>query len=685
MADILKSLILTLSCACIPVSVMEAQDSSYRWQQTADSTGIFWTPGADIPHYDHIEMSGSKAAFVLRWGVREDRSFDCERSLVFPLLRRIPNNTHASLVRKNTFDITSLVLVGNKGIRDEQVISVRLNGSMEVKSLWTWCEPGTSGRYARSLEMTRAIFPSVEKQAMCEIYTLRNLSKGSLSVSVPASHIVWETDASKGVDGAYAIVCDVSPLDDFTLAPGKSVSFQAVFRGCLASEAAAVSDISAIDEYSARMSYVHEVADSSLILDTPDDVIDGMFHMAKIRASESIIDTKGGLMHAPGGEVFYAAIWANDQAEYVNPFFPYLGYNKGNESAMNSFRHFARFMNPEYHPLPSSIIAEGDDIWAGAGDRGDAAMIAYGASRFALSSGSRDYAEELWPLISWCLEFCRRKVTDDGVVASDSDELEGRFPSGDANLCTSTLYYDALLSASMLARDLGRPSAEISVYRTQASRLAKSIERYFGATISGYATYRYYDGNDKLRSWICMPLIVGLDSRAEATISALMGPELMTENGLLTEQGSKTFWDRTTLYSLRAIYNAGYPDRATSFLHDFSSRRLLGDHVPYCIEAWPEGSQRHLSAESGLYCRIVTEGIFGIRPTGFRSFDMTPSMPAEWNEMSLKKIKAYGHDFDLTVRRSSQKKLEVSVRDSQGFNKTYRITEGESLTIKFKD
>ena len=42
-------------------------------------------------------------------------------------------------------------------------------------------------------------------------------------------------------------------------------------------------------------------------------------------------------MHAPGGESYYAAIWANDQAEYVNPFFPYLGYWRGNESAINSF------------------------------------------------------------------------------------------------------------------------------------------------------------------------------------------------------------------------------------------------------------------------------------------------------------------------------------------------------------
>lgn len=47
-----------------------------------------------------------------------------------------------------------------------------------------------------------------------------------------------------------------------------------------------------------------------------------------------------------------------------------LGYDIGNRSALNAFRHFARFMNAEYRPIPSSIIAEGDDIWNGAGDRG---------------------------------------------------------------------------------------------------------------------------------------------------------------------------------------------------------------------------------------------------------------------------------------------------------------------------
>lgn len=359
----------------------------------------------------------------------------------------------------------------------------------------------------------------------------------------------------------------------------------------------------------------------NLVLDTPDPVINTMFAFAKIRGAESIYDTKGGLMHGPGGESYYAAIWANDQAEYINPFFPYLGYEVGNRSALCSYEHFARFMNPEYKPIPSSIIAEGIDIWAGAGDRGDAAMVAYGASRYALSKGDKAEAEKLWPLIEWCLEYCRRNLNESGVVASDADELENRFPAGKANLCTSSLYYDALISAGYLGRDLGKP---VAAYARQAIALKKNIDRYFGGTVEGFDTYKYYEGNDVLRSWICIPLTVGIQDRKDATIQALFSPRLWTENGLLTQAGSETFWDRSTLYALRGVYACGETEKATDYLKFYSSQRLLGEHVPYAIEAWPEGNQRHLSAESGLYCRIITEGMFGIRPTGLNSLSLLP-------------------------------------------------------------
>lgn len=60
----------------------------------------------------------------------------------------------------------------------------------------------------------------------------------------------------------------------------------------------------------------------------------------------------------------------------------------------------------------------------------------------------------------------------------------------------------------------------------------------------------------------------------------------------------------STLYALRGVLQAGETEKAMDFIRYYSRRRLLGEHVPYPVEAYPEGNQRHLSAESGLYCRI---------------------------------------------------------------------------------
>jgi hypothetical protein len=421
---------------------------------------------------------------------------------------------------------------------------------------------------------------------------------------------------------------------------------------------------------------------NNLVLETPDETLNKAFAFAKIRASESIYQTKGGPMHGPGGLSYYAAIWANDQAEYINPFFPYLGYDYGIESALNAYRHFARFMNAEYKPIPSSIVAEGLDIWNGAGDRGDAAMIAYGAARFSLSQGDRKIAEELWPLIEWCLEFNKRKINTHGVVNSDSDELEGRFPSGDANLCTSSLYYDALNSAAYLGEALGKDKKQVSAYRKQAATLKTNIEKYFGANVMGFDTYRYYEGNDKLRAWICIPLTVNIFDRKQGTIDALFSPELWTEDGLASQSGDKTFWDRSTLYALRGVFAAGDTKRGLSYLQYYSNRRLLGGHVPYPVEAFPEGGQRHLSAESGLYCRIYTEGLFGIRPTGLNSFTVTPQLPDGWDYMRIKNVHGSGKIYDIEVKRESgQIRLTVTAVGVIAFNKVIKAASTQTIKL----
>lgn len=642
-----------------------------RWVINS-SGGITWHVDGKIPHEDHIEMSGLKVSTVLRYGVDANGAFTLNRSMVWPMLRTIPNNTHASLMRRFAWNITDMIGVNGQSLLNEQVKDITLNGTMEVRSEFILPRKG-------KLELTRILFPSVSHPAFCEKYILKNTGETSLAVEIPSSRSVIETDASKGVDGGYKLVSSIQGQAAVQLKPGEEYVFYASFAGYKPDENELVLDMD--KELQARQNLIAGFWDN-LVLDTPDPVINTMFAFAKIRGAESIYDTKGGLMHGPGGESYYAAIWANDQAEYINPFFPYLGYEIGNRSALCSYEHFARFMNPEYKPIPSSIIAEGTDIWAGAGDRGDAAMVAYGASRYALSRGDKAEAEKLWPLIEWTLEYCKRNLNEGGVVASDADELEGRFPAGKANLCTSSLYYDALRSAVYLGKSLGKPSSRLATYTKQADTLKKNIDRYFGGTVEGFNTYEYYEGNDVLRSWICIPLTVGIYDRKDATIQALFSPRLWTENGLLTQAGSETFWDRSTLYALRGVYACGETEKATDYLKFYSNQRLLGEHVPYAIEAWPEGSQRHLSAESGLYCRIITEGMFGIRPTGLNSFTLTPRLPKDWGYMNLRGIRAFGKTFDIEVKRLDSNKLNVIVSAEGKTIRKQTIKKDEKISIK---
>lgn len=641
-----------------------------RWQMLPDGS-IEWVTDKQLPHNDHIEMSGKQVSVVLRYGVDQKGTFVLNKSMVWPLLRTIPNNTHASLMRRFNWNLPEAITVNGRNLTREKVENIRLKGMLSVVSSFN---EGVNGQ----CKLIREYLPSTELPALVENYALINTGKQSMSVEIPAMEYKQTTDPKKGVDGSYSIEMTIDKNGYYKVQPGDTLFFSAFIAGYKSGQSRPIID--GRQEKQKRLALVNEWM-NNLVLETPDPVIDRMFAFSKIRACESIYETQGGPMHGPGGESYYAAIWANDQAEYINPYFPFTGYQYGNASALNSFKHFARFMNDKWEPIPSSIVAEGLDIWNGVGDRGDAAMIAYGASRYALAYGNRAEAEELWPLITWCLDYCRHKLNEKGVVASDTDELENRFPSGEANLCTSSLYYDALISAAYLSQEIGKGNA--GMYRKQAAALRKNIENYFGANVEGFDTYAYYKGNDILRSWICIPLTVGIDERADATIAALFSPRLWTENGLLTQAGSDTFWDRSTLYALRGVFAIGETEKAIEYLHRYSTVRLLGNHVPYAIEAWPEGEQRHLSAESGLYGRIITEGMFGIRPTGFKSFTLTPRLPQEWNEMALRNIRAFGDVFDIEIKRAANDKLQVKVTNG-GKIQRYSIKEGKSLSIKLK-
>lgn len=607
------------------------------WKIQKNKEAIVWDGPFD-GHTDYLEMSGLGSSFIVTYGTDESGKLILGRRTIFPQLRGRPNNTHASFSSTIREELTPKLTVSNGSdehvVRDEYAVRFELDGNLRVYS--------TIG----GADIEREFFPSVDKRACIERFLIQNRTKEPLHLSLSNSGCI-RNEAVMGCMGVMVSYI-LAPEVDQILNPGEVLMFGITYAGELVPNTPIYCDYE--KELEARRERIEQLK-APLRLDTGDDILDTMFEFSKIRAGESIFRTKNGLIHCPGGDSYYAAVWCNDQAEYSGPWFAFTGDKILLEAAETAYRWYIPFMDETYEPIPSSVIAEGLDYWNGAGDRGDAAMYLYGASSFCLVSGDREKARSLWNSIKWCAEYCKRKVNENGVIASDSDELETRFPAGDANLCTSSLCLMGLRLAAYIADDFGETELAAD-YRTRADELEKAIDSFFGATVSGYETYRYYDGNTVLRSWICMPLCADIFTRAKGTVDALTGPELFTDDGLLSQEGSSTVWDRSTLYGLRGIFRAGYTERAFEFLQYYCRTRLLGERVPYAIEAFPEGNKRHLSAESALFAQIVVFGLLGLKPTGFSRFELSPTLPTELDHLTLENICAFGKTFDIRVTKN---------------------------------
>ena len=81
-----------------------------KWQLGTDGSIVL--AGEALSGYsDHVEMSGKRVSVVLRYGVAPDGSLVMNKSMVWPLLRTIPNNTHASLMRRFAWDAVRDIVV----------------------------------------------------------------------------------------------------------------------------------------------------------------------------------------------------------------------------------------------------------------------------------------------------------------------------------------------------------------------------------------------------------------------------------------------------------------------------------------------------------------------------------------------------------------------------------------------
>ncbi len=605
-----------------------------RWSIIRSGKAIAWDVTPGDYHTDDLEMAGFYAAYVVRYGQMEG-GYLLQHHMIFPTYRIFPNNTHGSYRLDIPEDCIPHHTL-NGAIRVERLRRVEIDGTLRLTSVVS--EDGLAA------EIERICYPSTDYAAGHQRITVTNT--GSTAIDLSFDDFRREAACVLGPMGR--ILCETHLEGEATtLRPGEHTVFYITFTARYGNEEMDFGDPA--EQYLCRRTRVAELT-APMALDTGNEIIDTFFRFAKLRAGESVFDTMYGLIHCPGGYAYHGATWCNDQVEYSGPYFAYTGDDILLEAAMNAYRMYMPYMTHHYDPIPSSVIAEGIDFWNGAGDRGDAAMYLYGASRFALTCGREAYTEELIPAIKWCAEYCRRKINDNGVVASDCDELENRFSSGDANLCTSALAYGGYLAAAHVMEAHGDDGLAAE-YRTLADGLRQAIEAHFGSTIHGFETYRYHEGCDTLRAWICLPMYMGIFDRAMGTVEALTSEYLLTPEGFLSCEGCPTIWDRAGLYGLCGIFSSGITEVAMEVFCRYAETRLLGERVPYPVEAYPENGQRHLSGESALLCKVILEGMLDITPTGTDRFTVKPTLPAALDHLYLSGIHAFGGIFEVRLEK----------------------------------
>lgn len=147
----------------------------------------------------------------------------------------------------------------------------------------------------------------------------------------------------------------------------------------------------------------------------------------------------------------------------------------------------------------------------------------------------------------------------------------------------------------------------------------------------------------------CMPITVEIFYRANETVKALFSDKLYYDGMLRSTSANDTTWDRSLLFALRGTFLASKAEKGMTETINYCKNRLLGSHAPYPYEAYPEGNRAHLAAESILFARVVTEGLFGLRAVGLNMLRIRPQLSRQCPEMTLNNIKLFSKSFDITA------------------------------------
>ncbi|HEY8968321.1 MAG TPA: hypothetical protein VIM64_04500, partial [Puia sp.] len=130
-----------------------------RWGLSNDG-GIDWKvddgSAASTTHVDHLEMAGKGIAVIVTYGIDGNKRLVLQQHLVFPGLRKLPNDTRGSYTLKLAERMADSIRVDGEPIIERPAIFY-IRGVLRIVS-----------RTQTPLVVQRTIFPSVDKRAYVE-------------------------------------------------------------------------------------------------------------------------------------------------------------------------------------------------------------------------------------------------------------------------------------------------------------------------------------------------------------------------------------------------------------------------------------------------------------------------------------------------------------------------------------
>jgi hypothetical protein len=163
-----------------------------RWHNEADGS-ISWTIKPGEAHTDNIEMSGKFISVIATYGTDEAGKPVTRKQLVFPMLRTIPNDTHASL--SYTFLSESQPLIKVNGRQAfEEIKSFSIRGILY-----------SYGTINKNLKTTRTLFPSVDKPLVIEKCVIENLSYEDIKVDIEDFEKISRSHIENSFYGIYEV------------------------------------------------------------------------------------------------------------------------------------------------------------------------------------------------------------------------------------------------------------------------------------------------------------------------------------------------------------------------------------------------------------------------------------------------------------------------------------------------